>query len=516
MSDSRSRSAALVGVPKREAGLLLPTRTTRLGGGDKRGVVRFVLRGAGDPGKAAIFSADEWPRIGGCAVSNAVDGAKLELERETRRGRLTNKGKHETRYERNTHPTIMLVGDYGSDSDSEQETPVPQPSPSTKRPLSSQLPAPAKKSTFSLPPPTKAAPSSSKSTGGLALPPPKPKKTKKITIDLPALPQDDEEREEGSQPPAKKPRLEPAGSSTLFGMLPAPKQKAPVMLAQERVLGGGKGPGLVFNTSRSRPAAPPVVEQGEGNAAEDEAGDEEPAETTPAPKAASSLPFLPPSLAKGRSNISLEETSRVSSTSTKPAVPLRSSAPAVDFFSLEESVKKSGSAIASSSKRITVSSAPQVKEFVPPEPTQSDPYPGYYMLPSGSWAAYDPEFYKKFYDKWKVDYDRQVRAMEKGRMKGFEGAEDEGTQEVNTMHVMEKAKVEIQEREEKKALTQGEGSGPAAPKMNIKGAKLGRGARTRHQLTTLLTEAYENREALEERIAQGRRNRKEAGNKYGF
>jgi proline-rich protein PRCC len=31
----------------------------------------------------------------------------------------------------------------------------------------------------------------------------------------------------------------------------------------------------------------------------------------------------------------------------------------------------------------------------------------------------------------------------------------------------------------------------------------------------LLNEAYENREALEEKIAEGRRNRKEAGNKYG-
>jgi len=41
-------------------------------------------------------------------------------------------------------------------------------------------------------------------------------------------------------------------------------------------------------------------------------------------------------------------------------------------------------------------------------------------------------------------------------------------------------------------------------------------ARTRHQLSTLLTEAYENREALEEKIAQGKRNRKEAGTKYGF
>ena len=47
------------------------------------------------------------------------------------------------------------------------------------------------------------------------------------------------------------------------------------------------------------------------------------------------------------------------------------------------------------------------------------------------------------------------------------------------------------------------------------GAALGGRARSRHQLSTLLTEAYQNRESLEEKIAQGRRNRKEAGNKYG-
>jgi len=86
---------------------------------------------------------------------------------------------------------------------------------------------------------------------------------------------------------------------------------------------------------------------------------------------------------------------------------------------------------------------------------------------------------------------------------------------------MEKARREIKEREEKKALTAGkagkqEDGEPVKPKMNVKGAKLGAVARSRHQLTTLLTEAYMNREALEERIAQGRRNRKEAGNKYGF
>ena len=47
------------------------------------------------------------------------------------------------------------------------------------------------------------------------------------------------------------------------------------------------------------------------------------------------------------------------------------------------------------------------------------------------------------------------------------------------------------------------------------GSKVSKGARKRGQLASLLVEAYQNREVLEEKIAEGRRNRKEAGNKYG-
>jgi len=97
--------------------------------------------------------------------------------------------------------------------------------------------------------------------------------------------------------------------------------------------------------------------------------------------------------------------------------------------------------------------------------------------------------------------------------KGFEGAESDETVNVDAQAQLDLAR---KEREERKALTMKTDGGPKAPRMNIKAAKAGSVARTRHQLSTLLTDAYENREALEERIAQGKRNRKEAGNKYGF
>jgi len=116
---------------------------------------------------------------------------------------------------------------------------------------------------------------------------------------------------------------------------------------------------------------------------------------------------------------------------------------------------------------LNISSAPKIEEYIPPEPTPNDPYPGYYQLPSGTWAAYDTTYYQRFYNKWKADYDRELRGLEK-KAKGFEDADADDTQEVNALREMEKAKKEVQEREEKKALTQGAGGEPAAPKMNIK------------------------------------------------
>ena len=113
------------------------------------------------------------------------------------------------------------------------------------------------------------------------------------------------------------------------------------------------------------------------------------------------------------------------------------------------------------------SSAPTLPTFEPPEPTFTDPYPGYYQLPSGAWAAYDAEYYAKFMKKWQREYDAHVRALEKGVAKGFEGFEDSTLGEVDAQKEMERAKKEIQDREEKKAITMGAGGGLAAPRMTM-------------------------------------------------
>ncbi|KAL4265205.1 Proline-rich protein PRCC [Pleurotus pulmonarius] len=393
------------------------------------------------------------------------------------------------------------LGDYGSGSESENETERVQLPAKPK--LASK--PPAKSSSLALPPP-----SADKASA------PKARKPKKIAIGLPSLsslPQDDDNDDlKDDRPPAKKPRLEAgAGASSLLSMLPTPKRKVPVASAPERVLGGGRGPGLVFNTAPTTAPVSTSKEPEDEEQVEAQELESTPWEDIPTPAPVS---FMPMSISKRRPNISVEEEGR------RPAAPSRpSAAPAVDFFGLGTSSSSSSTKVtagsASSASHVSITSAPEVVEFKPPTPTPQDPYPGYYLLPSGAWAAYDPDYYNVFLKKWKKEYDDQVRALEKGAIKGFEGSE-ESAEEVNMVKEMEKARKEIQERESRKAVTTDATGEPAKPRMNIDPAKQSGRAKSRHQLSSLLTDAYQNRAALEEKIAEGRRNRKEAGNKYGF
>ncbi|KAK7446378.1 hypothetical protein VKT23_004230 [Stygiomarasmius scandens] len=329
----------------------------------------------------------------------------------------------------------------------------------------------------------------------------KPSKTtkpkKKITIGLPTLkhPQNEDELKD-ERPPAKRPRLDTGkGSSALFSMLPAPKQKDPVPQSTERVLGSGKGPSLVFDVPQSSNPMDDIQTHG------DSSSSDFPSMTS------SATMLLPPSLLKGRSNVSLDGPTK------KPPVV---AAPPVDFFSLDSSASTRDSTGIASSSTSTITAAPIVPDFKVPEPSLEDRNPGYYQLPSGAWAAHDPEYYESFRKKWEKQYNDYVRALEKGTIKGFEGADGPDVESVDAAREMEKAKKEVKEREERKAISRVAQGAPDQPKMKMTAAKMSGVARSRHQLATLLNEAYQNREALEERIAEGRRNRKEAGNKYGF
>ena len=220
--------------------------------------------------------------------------------------------------------------------------------------LTSKLPPPKKTGGLSLPPPSASSLASKPGTSGPALPTPKKKAPKKITIGLPSIsaPEADDD-----EPPAKRPRTEAsqgAGKSGLLSMLPAPKNKNPVPAQQtERVLGAGRGPGLVFHTKPQTQAQ--TNSQQTTVEDEDEEENEESTNTAPtsggileevepeatSKPASSAIPFLPPHLARGKANISTEDkpslprslASASASSAANTSKPV-ASAPAVDFFSL--------------------------------------------------------------------------------------------------------------------------------------------------------------------------------------
>ena len=188
----------------------------------------------------------------------------------------------------------MLVDAYGSDSSDnnsgDEHIPHSRPLPGQNKSTSLSLPA--------------SSHSSASGSSNLTLPAPRVKKApKKIAIDLPALPKDSsaEDRSEDARP-AKKPRTDShgAGSSALFSKLPAPKLAVPVKAAPERILGSGKGPGLVFNNAPSH-----KTQDRSGVSSNDVLQDSlDVMEEQPV-----SLPFTPASVRKGKANVSLEDSS---------------------------------------------------------------------------------------------------------------------------------------------------------------------------------------------------------------
>lgn len=202
----------------------------------------------------------------------------------------------------------MLVDAYGSDNSDDEHT-SPSRSP----------PRPNKSTSLSFPP----SHSSTSGSSSLKLPTPKVKRApKKIAIDLPALPKDNDSEDAR---PAKKPRTDSrgAGSSALFSKLPAPKMAAPVKAAPERILGGGKGPGLVFNS-------PPSQRTQDTSEISSNVDLRDFPEVTEVEQSASSLPFTPASVRKGEANVSLESPS-------SEKAPDPSSTGGADIFSLRVS-----------------------------------------------------------------------------------------------------------------------------------------------------------------------------------
>jgi len=174
-----------------------------------------------------------------------------------------------------------------------------------------------------------------------------------------------------------------------------------------------------------------------------------------------------------------------------------------------------------------VIAAPELESWenwVPPEPKRDDEYPGFYKHPSGSWEQHEYDYYMQFYNRW-VGYDEGTEPFAPAPTeKGFEAYRAEYGVEANARKVWQGAENERlkrnAEREAKKQAEEerkkAEEEGRAEPQPQLTQAKATKTAKARHQLASELYNVMSNREAMEERISESRRNRKESGVKYGF
>lgn len=152
---------------------------------------------------------------------------------------------------------------------------------------------------------------------------------------------------------------------------------------------------------------------------------------------------------------------------------------------------------------IKTSVAPELPDYVPPDPTPYDPYPGYYQTPSGDWESHEPAYYQSKVRQWQIDAGVDVEAQEEEERKRKLGLAGKNIVDVNAKDIQKQARP-----------TQ---IGAANPQEHIEvSGPQGKGARSRGQLSSLISEAVNKRTELEEKIAQGKANRGNASKVYGF
>ncbi|KZO95731.1 hypothetical protein CALVIDRAFT_527863 [Calocera viscosa TUFC12733] len=373
------------------------------------------------------------------------------------------------------------ISDYGSDSEDDVLPEVPVAGPSNPKHTSSLL--------SSLPPPR----NSKKSEG--------PKKI--IVPKLRSAEQDKEEDEDG--PPAKRQKTDAATAaptavkSSLLGMLPAPKKSGFVLPPPKR-------PAV---TKRDDPAF--MIKSKETINA---MGDVYKPETA--------LESAPDEDTEKRGNVHREQWEKQT---------------VADGVGLEETSINRGTKAPAEVEEIdskphsfpAVIAAPELEsweDWMPPEPNQDDPYPGFYKHPSGSWEQYDRDYYIQFYNRWTGGGSESV-ADPLGpapKEKGFADYRTEHGIEANARKVWQEAEVERQKRNarreakklEEEERKKAEEDGRAQPAYQASKSKTSRIANTRHQLAGEIQRAMLMQQQIEENLSSGKLARRESKKKYGF
>ncbi|GMK53443.1 hypothetical protein CspeluHIS016_0100290 [Cutaneotrichosporon spelunceum] len=196
-----------------------------------------------------------------------------------------------------------------------------------------------------------------------------------------------------------------------------------------------------------------------------------------------------------------------------PQVVKRKAEENLDLFGLSDVVAKPTPSLPKATPKPTnISSAPAVSEFVPPAPTPDDPYPGYYQLPSGSWAAHDPEYYAKAAASFQSSELAAEDSRKATRMGRDWAALDDGRADVLDVNVNEGLAAGRAEAERQQRLAR-----PKTDSFEYSAVGQTKGlAQERHQLSSLLSSAYAQRDELEARIQENKKSMRNAKMKYGF
>ncbi|RXK42626.1 hypothetical protein M231_00180 [Tremella mesenterica] len=358
----------------------------------------------------------------------------------------------------------MLLANYASESDSESESEVERQSENipTQTIKTAAKPLPKRKAPIKI---TLDVPKPTKLTEG--------EKNEDIV--------DDDDDDDDDRPDKKKKKgmgsLKGAGSSSLLAMLPAPKRKLPQATGRSSL--------LVNKSMATKPSSSTSMKAEESRglvgSQVKEIGDQ-----------------------KGNVTSSISKTEDMKDDS-------------FDLFGLAQSTTSTSSS-KPSLKPNSITSAPTVSDFVPPVPTALDPYPGYYQLPSGQWAAYDPDYYSSFFPSSSEIEDKEKESAktrgEDGRVGRHWDEYDILQDQVVDVDVSEGIRKAREEEERRKLMVK-----PKLPGNDYDYKAIGQTkglAAERHQLTSLLNTAFTQREALEERIAQNKKSARLAGTKYGF
>lgn len=154
-----------------------------------------------------------------------------------------------------------------------------------------------------------------------------------------------------------------------------------------------------------------------------------------------------------------------------------------------------------------------------PVPSKDDPYPGFYQKADGSWAAKRPEEWEVWAAAHGWGEQTEAEAPKKKEKEYNMPADFDQSALGDSIEIRAAAlrgkdaedsrPSKIPEEDRKKMEAD-----KAAAAANQK--KFSHAARSRHQLSTLIASARDNRAELEDRIAQMKANKRTGGSKYGF